>query len=143
MVCLLFAAALFVRALDRDSWTEWLLAGLATGVAVGIKPSNAIFCVGAALAVLTARRWTAVLPFLAGIAPALVTLALWKQRGLGSVPPFALEEVRLAAGTTLGVIDLHRYVGIDWDNLHRNMSGLREWFVSARACSNGCPSRDC
>ena len=43
MVCLLVAAALIVRALDRDASTEWLLAGLAAGVAVGIEPSNAIF----------------------------------------------------------------------------------------------------
>jgi hypothetical protein len=132
MVCLLVAGALIVRALDREAPTDWLLAGLAVGVAVGIKPSNAIFCVGAALAVLVARRGTAVLPFLAGLAPALLTLAVWKERGLGSVPLFAFEEVRLAVGTTLGAIDLHRYLGIDWDNLHTNMDGLREWFYSAR-----------
>ena len=112
--------------------TEWLLAGLAAGVAVGIKPANAIFLVGAALAVLVARRGSAVLPFLAGLAPALLTLALWKERGLGSIPLFALDEVRLAAGTTVAAIDLHHYLSIDWDNLHRNMDGLREWFYSAR-----------
>ena len=75
---------------------------------------------------------TSVLPFLAGLAPALLTLAIWKQRGLGSIPLFAFEEARLAAGTTLGAIDLDRYLHIDWDNLHRNMDGLREWFYSAR-----------
>lgn len=132
MVCLLVASALIVRALDRGTSTEWLLAGLATGVAVGIKPSNVIFCAAPALAILAARRATVLLPFLVGLAPALLALAVWKQRGLGSLPLLAFEDVRLAAGTTLGAIDVHRYIDIDWDNLHRNMDGLREWFWSAR-----------
>ena len=132
MVCLLAAAALILRALDRGTSTEWLLAGLATGVAIGIKPANAIFCVGAALAILAARRATVVLPILAGIAPALLALAVWKQRGLGSLPLFAFDDVRLAAGTTLGGVDVQRYIDLDWGNLNRNMDGLREWFWSAR-----------
>jgi hypothetical protein len=132
MVCLLVAAALVVRALDHDTPTEWLLAGLATGVAVGIKPSNALFCAGPALAILAARRANALLPVLAGLGPALLALAIWKQRGLGSLPLFAFEEVRLAAGATLGAIDIHHYIDLDWNHLHRNMDGLREWFWSAR-----------
>lgn len=132
MVCLLAAAALLLRALDRGVWTEWLLAGLATGVAIGIKPANAIFCVGPALAILVARRATVAWPFLVGIAPALLALAVWKQRGLGTLPLFAFEEVRLAAGSTLGGIDLQRYIDIDWGMFDRNMNGLREWFWSAR-----------
>lgn len=132
MVCLLVAGVLVVRALARGVWTEWLLAGLATGAAIGIKPSNGIFCVGPALAILVARRATGVPSYLIGLGPALLALAVWKQRGLGSMPLFAVESVRLAAGTTLGAIDIQRYISLDWGNLHRNMDGLREWFWSAR-----------
>jgi hypothetical protein len=126
------SGALVVRALDRETSTDWLLAGLAAGVAIGIKPSNAIFCAGPALAILAARRATVAAPFLAGLAPALLALAVWKQRGLGTLPLFAYEDVRFAAGTTLAAIGPGRYIDLDWANLHRNMDGLREWFWSAR-----------
>ena len=48
---------------------------------------------------LVARRWRGSLVFAACLAPALLTLALWKYRGLGHLPLFASAPVvREAAG---------------------------------------------
>jgi hypothetical protein len=132
MVCLLVAAYLTVRALDADDLAYGALAGLAAGFAVGIKPSNAIFLAGPALLVLLSRRWRLLLPAAAGLAPPLLLLVLWKQRGLGDLPLFSLQETRVASGTTVGALDVNRYLDLDWDNLRRNMANLREFFWSAR-----------
>ena len=64
--------------------------------------------------------------------PALLTLAVWKQRGFGSLPAFAAEETRLALGVVAGVPVVDRYVDLDWAHLHDNASNLREYFWSAR-----------
>ena len=58
---------------------------------------------------------------------------MWKSRGLGSIPLFALEEVRLAAGPQLAALSVDHYLeSVDLDRLKANMAGLREWFWSAR-----------
>ncbi len=128
MVCLLAASAILLRALERRAPTEVVLAGLAAGVAAGVKPANLIFLAAPTLAILASRRLMLAFPFAVGLAPAFVALALWKHRGLGSIPAFGGGgEIDPAVGT-----GLWRYVDLDWDNLHRNMDGLREWFWSAR-----------
>ena len=132
MVCLLVAAFLAVRALDSEELSNAALAGLAAGIAVGIKPSNAIFLAGPALLVLLSRRWRLALPYAAGVAPAVLLLALWKLRGLGTLPLFSLEETRVAAGDVLGAVDVNRYLDLDWDTFRRNMANLREFFWSVR-----------
>jgi hypothetical protein len=58
---------------------------------------------------------------------------VWKQRGLGTLPAFALEETRLAAGAVVAAVPgVDRYVDLDWGHLHDNFNHLREYFWSAR-----------
>ncbi len=109
------------------------MAGAAAGVAATIKPSSLLFLAGPAVLLLLVRRWRTVLLYAAGIIPSLLLLALWKQRGLGTVPAFALEEARdRGRGARLGAASLDRYVYLDWDTFHRNMASLREYAYSAR-----------
>lgn len=132
MVALLCAAAFTVRALQDGSDRAAALAGLIAGFALGTKPSNALFLAGPALALLVARRLRPLAAFGIAVLPALIALAIWKQRGLGALPLFAFEETRTAAGASVGAIGLDRYVDVDWGTLRQNLSELREWFWSAR-----------
>jgi hypothetical protein len=132
MVLLLVGALLFVRALETRAPLDAVAAGLVVAFAVGVKPSNGIFVGAPVLAALFARNLRPLLPFALAFAPALLTLALWKHRGLGTIPAFAFEETRLATTTALGLPNLDPYVELDWGNLHDNASQLREYFWSAR-----------
>jgi hypothetical protein len=118
MVLLLVGAAFFVRALETRGSYDAVAAGLVAAFAIGLKPSNAFFLVAPVLAAAVGRNLRPLLAFALALAPALATLALWKYRGLGSVP-------------VLG-IDGQRYVDLDWENLHDNASLVREFFWSAR-----------
>ena len=132
MVCLLLAAFLTLRALDTAEPSLAALAGLAAGFGVAIKPSNVLFLAGPALLVLCSRQARVLLPYGIGLAPPLLLLALWKVRGLGTLPVFAFEETRLAGGATVGALDVNRYLDLDWANLRQNMANLREFFWSVR-----------
>lgn len=132
MVLLVVAAYLFARALETDAATDAALAGLVVGFAVGTKPSNAIFLAAPTLAALVAVRARLLVPFGLALAPTLAALALWKLRGLGAVPAFALEQAHLAAATVAAVPQVERYVDLDWDVLRSNLVHLREYFWSAR-----------
>ncbi|MDP9302880.1 MAG: hypothetical protein M3O92_00020 [Actinomycetota bacterium] len=131
MVALLAAAALCVRALDARTWHHAAAAGLATGASIAIKPSNAIWLVTPFVLLLVERR-RALLPYAAGLAPALLTLALWKYRGLGELAATPAEPVRVAAGVT----DLfNRINGTElnsWGHLREVLDSLREHFWVAR-----------
>jgi hypothetical protein len=139
MVALLAAAALILRALDERGATNAVLAGLVTGFAIGVKPANAIFLLGAALAFLCARRLRDGLVFGLALLPALVALAVWKQRGLGTMPLFALGPHVLAAGglslpeppSLLASLGGH-YVEVDWHRIDQNLVALREFFWNTR-----------
>lgn len=134
MVIVLVAALFVLRSIDRHSWTDAVVAGLALGLAGGAKPPNYLFAAGAAGAYLVARRWREAAAFGVALAPALLTLLLWKQRGLGTVPLFSLGAVHEAAGGGAVAVQasIDRYVSLDWDAWKQNMSGLREFFYSAR-----------
>ena len=132
MVLVLAAALFVVRSLDSGRWTEAVLAGLLLGAAGGMKPPNLLMGVGAALAYLVARRWRDGLLFGAAIVPSLVVLAFWKYRGLDELPVLAMEQVRLAAGSSLVALDLNRYLELDVDHWRQQMNELREFFWSAR-----------
>lgn len=141
MVALLAAAALVLRALATRAGADALLAGLVAGFAIGIKPANALFLFGAALAFALARQWGAGLRFAGGLVPALVVLAVWKQRGLGEMPLFALDTVQLAAGAAslprlasspLGSVLAVSYVDVDWGRIDQNLVTLREYFWNTR-----------
>jgi hypothetical protein len=132
MVLLLVTALLFIRALDSGAALDAAAAGLVAGFAVGTKPSNGLFLAAPVVAAVLARNVRPLLGFGVALLPALLTLALWKQRGLGSIPAFALEETRLAAATVAALPAVDRYIDLDWGNLQDNADHLREYFWSAR-----------
>ncbi|HUG65852.1 MAG TPA: hypothetical protein VMK83_11595 [Gaiellaceae bacterium] len=133
MVLCLAAAVFVVRSVDAARVADALLAGLLLGAAGAMKPPNLLLGVGAALAYLVARRWREGVVFGLAIVPSLLVLAYWKDRGLGGVPVLSLEEVRVAAGSTLAIsVDLDRYLEINFDHWLSQMDELREFFWSAR-----------
>jgi hypothetical protein len=134
-VLVLVAAALVLRSLDEGAFREAALAGAVAGLAAGTKPSNYLFLVGPGLAYLVARRWREGLVFAAMLAPATLTLIVWKQRGLGTIPALGAGAVHVATGPIgalpLGDSFLDRFP-LHLDNWNENMSNLREFFWSAR-----------
>lgn len=133
-VAVLAAAALVARSLRRPGWDEALLAGLVAGFAGGLKPPNYLFAIGAVLAYAVARRPREAATFLAALVPTVVALTIWKARGLGSIPVFALEESRQAvsAGASFTGLSIERYVDIDLGHWREQMDQLREYFWSLR-----------
>lgn len=134
-VLIVVAAALVLRSITASSGTpEAILAGAVAGVAFTMKPANAIFLAGPAVAYALARRWRVAAAMALAFAPALVTVALWKSRGLGTLPLLALEEVRLAASGAVGTLPVGGYFDrrFELDPWLENMSQLREFFFSAR-----------
>ena len=79
VVAVLVSAALTVRALQAGAHREAVLAGTFAGVALALKPANALFLLGPALAFVLARRWRQAGLFAVSLAPALVALTLWKS----------------------------------------------------------------
>jgi hypothetical protein len=121
MVALAAAAYFTLRAAQDDAPVDGVIAGLLAGVALGIKPSNAPFVVGAGLALLVARRWRGIGSFGLGAVPGVLALVVWKARGEGNVPLFSSAPAHtLALGAQervagLAGLNLHRYVGFDWN----------------------------
>jgi hypothetical protein len=130
-VALLVAGYFCLRALDSPTWYPAAAAGLATGYSLAIKPSNSIFLFAPALLFLV-LRWRAVIPFALALAPPLLTLALWKYRGLGQLAAAPAEPMPLASGVGgLG----RRIYNPDlnsWNHLHQVLLGLREHFWASR-----------
>jgi hypothetical protein len=133
MVLLLGAAYFVLRSAREAEVPTAVIAGVLAGYAAWTKPPNLLFLVGAVAAYLVARRRPELLAFGAAVIPSLLTLALWKYRGLGSLPVLAYDEVRTAAGP-LGFSEdsLDRYLKLDWDHWGSQMAQLREYFWSAR-----------
>ena len=133
MVLVLAAAVFVVRSIDGARLTDAVLAGLLLGAAGAMKPPNLLMGAGAALAYLVARRWREGVAFGVAIVPSLLLLAYWKDKGLGAIPLLSLEEVRVAAGSTLAVsVDLDRYLDLDFQHWLDQMDQLREFFWSPR-----------
>jgi hypothetical protein len=133
MVLLLVAAYFALRAVTHGGRGEALAAGLAAGFALTIKPANLLFVPAPLAALAVARRPREVLLFAAGLVPALAGLALWKYRGLGTIPAFSTSSVALAASSApVGSISLHRYLPLDWGHLRDNYFQVREFTWSLR-----------
>ena len=141
MVTLLAGTALILRSLETRARADTALAALVVGFTISIKPANSLFLVGAALAFLFARRVGQALLFAAVLAPAIVALAVWKQRGLGELPLFALGTHALAAGaglslptppSVIGAVVGTSYVHLNWHLIDQNLIALREYFWSTR-----------
>jgi hypothetical protein len=132
---LVLAAALYVaRSLSPGHLSDAAFAGLLVGAGAALKPPNFLIAVGIGLAYVVARRWREGLACAAATVPALLVLGAWKYRGLGEVPAFALEHVRVAAGSSPPFADLqlNRYFDLDFEHWRAQMDQLREFFWSAR-----------
>ena len=134
MVLVLAAVLFVVRSLSPGRVTDAVLAGVLIGAAAALKPPNLLVACGAVLAYVVARRWREGLACGAAILPAVIVLLLWKVRGLGEIPAFALEQTRLAAGSGPLALDLKidRYLDLDVEHWRLQMGQLREFFWSAR-----------
>ena len=98
VVAVLVAAALTVRALEAGAQREAVLAGTFAGVALAVKPANALFLAAPLVAFVLARRWRQAVVFGIALAPALLALTIWKAKGLGTVPLFAQSSVTRRRG---------------------------------------------
>jgi hypothetical protein len=122
---------------DRPILLDAVAAGVAAGAAVAIKPSTALFLVGPVLAFASRRYFSALGAFVAGIAPAALTLAIWKERGLGHLPilngaaPLPTGG-GLASGAPILHLNFHRYLNLNWSHFGNNVDLLREHFWSGR-----------
>jgi hypothetical protein len=137
MVVVLCSAYFALRAMDEDRTVDAVLAGLLAGFALGIKPANAPFLAAPLCGLLISRRLRGTAAFGAALLPALVTLAIWKQRGLGQLPLLhssmgssGLGELATVMLPVALVNPLARYVPLDWHQLHNNLLGIREVFWS-------------
>ena len=130
-VAMILAAVLALRALDAGDWVSGSAAGLAAGLAIATKPSLGLALPAFALAFLVARRYAGLLGAAAGFALPLLVLAVWKYRGLGQLPVFALPETRVAAGVDV-LAPIERWVDWNFDQLDRNFRELRGIFWSSR-----------
>jgi hypothetical protein len=138
LVVVLGCAWATLRALDTQALEDAVLGGLLGGLAIGVKPANGFFLLAIAVLFLATRRWRVALAWTIALAPALLALAVWKVRGLGTLPiSSAHGAVRVAAGTgpvggDLGFVHLGKYVSFDFHHLHVQMQDLREVFWSMR-----------
>lgn len=130
-VALLVSGYLSLLALDTKRWEVAAVAGLAAGYSIAIKPSNAIFLVAPFLLLVVERR-RALLTFAAGLAVPLLTLAVWKYRGLGELAAAPAEQTRLAAGPDSLLHRIHQPKLNSWEHLHQVLLGFREHFWISR-----------
>lgn len=121
---------------ERPQLLDAVAGGLAAGAAFAIKPSAALFLVGPALSFLASRRVRLAAVFALGVVPALVTLTVWKWRGIGTLP-FSSSHgaTRIALGTfgvPLGLGLLPHSLNLDWNHFQQQLDALQEYFWSSR-----------
>ena len=67
--------------------------------------------------------------------PALIGLTIWKYRGLGYLPVLpsaAGASFALVVPLAVAGLNLHKYLPFNWQELHHNLDGLREYTWSQR-----------
>jgi hypothetical protein len=131
MVALIGSAYLCIRAVETRLASFAAAAGLGAGASIAIKPSNSIF-LAVPFVFLLAERWRALLPFAAGLAPALLALAVWKFRGLGELAAAPAVTIRSASGVSDLINRIHGSDLNSWAHLRQVLDGLREHFWVAR-----------
>jgi hypothetical protein len=121
-----------LRAADSGRVDDGLLAGALTGVAIGLKPANA-FAVPALLVLFVlSRRLQTGFAWAGALVPALLTLAIWKAKGLGHLPiTSSYEESREALGATLAFTP-SSYVPFNLHHLKQEFRDFQEVFWSIR-----------
>jgi hypothetical protein len=139
-VATLVAIYFCVRALwaEHPLLLDGVAAGVAAGAAIAIKPATSLFLVGPALAFAFRRRFELAGAMLAGLVPAVVALAVWKERGLGNLPLFSQGGLHpaghdFAAAAPLAALNFGKYYHqLNWSHLGENVDLLREHFWSGR-----------
>jgi 4-amino-4-deoxy-L-arabinose transferase-like glycosyltransferase len=121
---------------ETPTLVDAVAAGVAAGAAVAVKPATVLFLAGPALALVYRRRFAQTAAVVAGLAPAVVALTVWKARGLGNVPLLsraAGNGTGLAAAQPLGAVNVGRYLHqLNWPRFLNNLDLLREHFWSGR-----------
>lgn len=121
-----------LRAADSGRFDHGIVAGVLGGVMIGLKPANGFFVPAVVVLLLLAWRPRVAAGWGAGIVPALLTLTLWKARGLGHLPiTSAYASTREAAAGPLA-LTTSRYIPFDWHHLGQELDDLREVFWSVR-----------
>lgn len=134
LVVVLACVWLTLRAVDRNSDNDAVLAGLVGGLALGVKPSNAFILPAVAVLLLAVRRPRQIGLWAAGLAPSLLILLIWKARGLGYVPATSSSyaQTYLAAGAAPIALTTTKYLPFDLHHFGIELSNLREYFWSLR-----------
>jgi hypothetical protein len=131
MVLVLAGSYFVFRTLDTGSANDAVMAGLLFGLAIGVKPANALLLPAPVLAFAVARRWREIAVYAVALAPALITLTIWKARGLGHLPLFAAPEIREAVGASIPVLPkVGHYLQFSPSHFGANMAQIREFFWS-------------
>ena len=126
LVAVLATAWATVRAVQNGRFGSALGAGVLGGIMIGIKPANGYFLPVVIVLLVAWRRPRLASGWAAGVVPAVVTLALWKSRGLGTIPLLsAYAPVREAGSGTLGLSN-SPYLPLDWHHLSVLWAELRE-----------------
>jgi hypothetical protein len=127
LVAVLATAWATVRAVENGRFGSALGAGVLGGVMIGIKPANTYFLPAVAVLFIAWRRPRLALGWAAGVVPAVVTLALWKSRGLGTIPILsAYSPIREASGATFDLSTTNRYLPLDWHHLSVEWAELKQ-----------------
>ncbi len=135
MVVLLAAAYFAFRTIDGGLANDAVVTGLLVGLAIGVKPANALILPVPVVALAVARRWRQIPIYAVALAPAVITLAVWKQRGGGQLPLLSMPELREAAGSSIpGVERVGNYLDFSGARLGYNLGQLREFFWSRLLC---------
>jgi Dolichyl-phosphate-mannose-protein mannosyltransferase len=135
LVIVLATMWLTLRAYDTGSLTDALLGGLLAGLAIGVKPSNAFLLPAVAVLLIATRNLRLISVWVVAIVPALITLTLWKYRGLGYLPATSssYEHLRLAAGAAPVVaVATSKYLPFNFHHFGEELANLREVFWSLR-----------
>ncbi len=132
LVVVLATAWATVRAVQNGRLGSALGAGVLGGVLIGLKPANGFFVIAVAALLVAWRRPRVALGWAVGVVPAIVTLAIWKGRGLGALPLLSsYTPVHEASGPMLG-LTTRRYVSLDWHHLSVEWNELDEVFWDLR-----------
>lgn len=133
LVAALAAAWAGLRAYESRRIEDGLLTGLFLGVLIGIKPSNAFFIPAVAVLLLASRSWRVIVATGVACIPALVTLAVWKDKGRGFLPITSSNApLHEAAGSAPMLAVGNSYVHFDSAHLGMMLHDLSEVFWSLR-----------
>jgi hypothetical protein len=132
LVAVLATAWATVRAVQNGRFGSAVGAGVLGGIILGLKPANGFFLPALVVLLVATRRPRIALGWAAGVVPALVTLAIWKGRGLGALPILSsYAPTHEASGPALA-LSTNRYVGLNWHHLSVEWHELGKVFWDLR-----------